>query len=1545
MKLKKETLKIVLGLLPIPFIWAALSHFGALDKLKNDAMDWRFWARGELVVDDSMIPPLVAETKEGEGSSEDSEPRIPKVVYVDFDQRALSSPEAGERPWDRAFFAKVARLLLDDRVGARTVGYDFIFSSKSMSRMVPEENMYDSDMKIAELIKEYPDRIVLGANYTGVPQNFGNSRISSSAPMLYWKGYKPELQKSHPESPTYPMIFYEGDKRYGRLGMLSADQLKSGGAIPRWAPLYFPYEGDAHAKIQLLGLQFAYPIEQKKANAGETIKAAEIKVQEAQNLHTRLQADIQKKERSLETLKKSKPDDILVVLDKIKQLEKTHKEKSDSVNLLLTSIKANPQAAPSLQKGLQANIAARDAAKAELDEFQKIVNPEMLTELEATQAKLQDLEDNQPEFIVAKVQRLEELQAKLQEKEAAIKQISASIAQNKDNPQVVKSLQPGLQVNIAAKGGIEKQIENAKGKLDVELAAKIQDLQAGIADLQEKEPEDPFSTLKEVAQAQEVYNAKVANAEQLRKAIADNPVLAAQFAKGLQTNVAARDAAEKKLNEIKDAALAPLAQKVKTAEAALQQLEAKVKETPALAVALKPAMDNNKATIEKENKALQSAKLELDNAALLLSIPSLQEEVSKATAQLQQLEAAAKANPDAAAAFQQGIATNKANQEKAQKALDEAMAKIDAIPEIAEFPKTIATKQEAYQKSQTEWKSQTTEKQKELAQLLTTAQKDHEQKLATWQKDLETSQQKIAESQKQASAAMELLAKEWEEKVLGAQMEIMSLRSQLEASALRIENAKKDLELASVKESKLLKGADRSNLTFALNGDGTHWQLLDPQKQVLNSIPAKLDSPRFHHISIAMILSAYGLDWSNCKIENEELTITDNNGREIVNTDLYGNQAVEINWFSKWRENPEDIVARELLPGYRDAENHARFFASAKTAILGAASRAIGRNPEADRVTYDELPETVNQLKIKESSVAVFEDVYAKLKSHDGKEDLQVYFDSVMTVLAEFYRKSLPPFIESPYNPRCSILDVFNYAEFFFDEGTRAAMQNYEQNIAAIKSEIENIQKQVEANPELKEQADPIIATHQESLTTLQNIRPDYERAEKFFANFKDAIVLVGPVDETFQDLAPTPFDNKPVPKVGVHGNLIKTLLTGKYISRSNVYVEYLAIFALSLLMIFLGVYSGPMETLARPLSIVVAIAYVGVAFLVFINNHYVMPMVSPFGSAISCTFIGLAVKLIIEEKAKGRIKGMFGSYVSADLVEQMVESGEEPSLGGEEQQITAYFSDVQSFSAFSEKLTPTGLVDLMNEYLTAMTDILQEERGTLDKYIGDAIVAMYGAPIPMDDHAYQGVKTAVRMQMRQIELREKWKSEGDKWPDIVSLMQTRIGLNTGTATVGNMGALDRFNYTMMGDMVNLAARSESGAKAYGAYIMITEDCYRAAKAQKDDIAYRYLDKIVVKGRTQPVEMYEVTGFWDVLDRDAKDCLDLFQQGIDCYLKQEWDKAEALFEKAKPLEPNKPGITPGVKDNPSIILIDRVRAMRENPPGDDWDGVYIMTSK
>ena len=459
----------------------------------------------------------------------------------------------------------------------------------------------------------------------------------------------------------------------------------------------------------------------------------------------------------------------------------------------------------------------------------------------------------------------------------------------------------------------------------------------------------------------------------------------------------------------------------------------------------------------------------------------------------------------------------------------------------------------------------------------------------------------------------------------------------------------------------------------------------------------------------------------------------------------------------------------------------------------------------------------------------------------------------------------------------------------------------------------------------------------------------DIERNQylSFFKQFEDAIVLVGPTEATFQDLSPTPMDKDPMPKVSVHGNVIKTLSSGIFLRRTldGKLSSSLLILAVCLVVGYLAVNSAPWSNW---LGAIVLVLFVALAFFLFSNNHTIMPLAVPATAGASTFFLGLIVMMVVEQKAKGRLKGMFGSYVSAELVDQMVESGEEPHLGGEETAITAFFSDVQAFSSFSELLTPTGLVDLMNEYLTAMTDILQEERGTLDKYIGDAIVAMYGAPIPMKDHAYQSVRTALLMQEKQLELRDKWAMEEDKWGKcygLVKQMQTRIGCNTGTATVGNMGALDRFNYTMMGDMVNLAARCESGAKAYGAYIMITEETKLASEKTKDDIAFRYLDKIVVKGRSQPVSMYEPTGFMADLGQETQDCLDCFRQGIDKYLLQDWDSALKMFEKAKDLEPNKPGITPGVKDNPSMILIDRCQVMKENPPGDDWDGVYVMTSK
>lgn len=459
--------------------------------------------------------------------------------------------------------------------------------------------------------------------------------------------------------------------------------------------------------------------------------------------------------------------------------------------------------------------------------------------------------------------------------------------------------------------------------------------------------------------------------------------------------------------------------------------------------------------------------------------------------------------------------------------------------------------------------------------------------------------------------------------------------------------------------------------------------------------------------------------------------------------------------------------------------------------------------------------------------------------------------------------------------------------------------------------------------------------------------------AEEFFAqpDFKDAIILIGPVDPLLQDLGPTPLDKVPVPKVGVHGNLIKMIVADNYLHRPPVFagvawLDFAIALGLTGLVSGLARTGGARSRSTKLGAAVVLLAYVVFAFWIFKAHHLILPLALPVGAALTTSFAAVTWQLVREEKQKGRIKGMFGTYVSPELVDRMVESGDDPQLGGHESEITAYFSDIQAFSTFSEKLGSGPLVSLMNEYLTACTDIVQEEGGTLDKYIGDAVVAMFGAPIALPDHAYRACVASQRVHERIGQLRAKWKSEGDQWPEIVCQMQSRIGLNSGRATIGNMGSRTRFNYTMMGDNVNLAARMESGAKAYGVYSMVTEATKLACEQHGGDrVIFRFLDRIVVKGRTQPVPVYEIVGLRESVSPTVFDCIGIFDRGMAAYLAKNWDAAIAAFRQSALAEPNRPGEVPGVETNPSLVMIGRCEAMKEHPPAGDWDGVYVMRAK
>lgn len=434
---------------------------------------------------------------------------------------------------------------------------------------------------------------------------------------------------------------------------------------------------------------------------------------------------------------------------------------------------------------------------------------------------------------------------------------------------------------------------------------------------------------------------------------------------------------------------------------------------------------------------------------------------------------------------------------------------------------------------------------------------------------------------------------------------------------------------------------------------------------------------------------------------------------------------------------------------------------------------------------------------------------------------------------------------------------------------------------------------------------------------------------------FKDKIVIVGSTMPVLQDFHPTPFSSSDLPRPGfeIHAHAIQTVIDGNYITRQKGWTRLLVMLIATMLVVFFNRSFGAAWGFAF-MAIVMA-GYYGAAVYLFLQSQFFIH-ISGAILAIFFSQIGtVGYEFIHEQREKRRIKGMFASYVSPTLVNQMIESGEEPKLGGDDTYMTAFFSDIVSFSTFSEKLEPKQLVALINEYLTAMTDIINQQGGTLDKFIGDAIVAFYGAPVPIKDHALRACISSQLMEKKLVELRAKWKQ--DNWPEIVWKMQHRMGMNTGEMVTGNMGSERRFNYTMMGDNVNLAARCESGAKQYNVFTMVTESTKNDAEAQGDDCLFRLLDNIVVKGRSQPVKMFEIAGLRADALQQMFDCLGLYEQGMESYFKQDWDKALSYFEQALPLEAH--------AKNPSHLFIERCKMMKLNPPASDWDGVYIMTSK
>ena len=475
---------------------------------------------------------------------------------------------------------------------------------------------------------------------------------------------------------------------------------------------------------------------------------------------------------------------------------------------------------------------------------------------------------------------------------------------------------------------------------------------------------------------------------------------------------------------------------------------------------------------------------------------------------------------------------------------------------------------------------------------------------------------------------------------------------------------------------------------------------------------------------------------------------------------------------------------------------------------------------------------------------------------------------------------------------------------------------------------------------------------------------------------FKDKIVYIGTSLAEDHDFKDTPFLNYqggtfPMPGVEVHANATQQILDQNYISyplgmlakESEYYIQHFLIISIITLVTlivvvrlepftgFLFVVSELLVWLSLSIGLffndyiwIVKMIYNSIASnpwainIPNFNESAVIPVIFPAAAVIIPYGINLSYKLIVESNNKRFLKESFGAYISPDLIDQMFDEKQEPKLGGDPGYHTMMFSDIASFSTFSEKLEAESLLRLLNEYLTAMTDILINNKGTLDKYIGDAIVAFYGAPIDIDDHEYLACKTALGMNDKLFELRKKWKSEGEEWPEIVHNMQHRIGINAGNIVVGNMGSEMKLNYTMTGDQVNLTARLESSAKQLGITIQVGENIYNKVK---DRFIFRDLGKVIVVGRNQSLNVYELIANKNEISDNTKLLLDKFHEGLDFYHNQEWDKAIDCFTKSDKLEED----FPGRKTNPSKVFIKRSKLFKESPPDKDWDGTFALDSK
>lgn len=427
--------------------------------------------------------------------------------------------------------------------------------------------------------------------------------------------------------------------------------------------------------------------------------------------------------------------------------------------------------------------------------------------------------------------------------------------------------------------------------------------------------------------------------------------------------------------------------------------------------------------------------------------------------------------------------------------------------------------------------------------------------------------------------------------------------------------------------------------------------------------------------------------------------------------------------------------------------------------------------------------------------------------------------------------------------------------------------------------------------------------------------------------DLKDKIILIGSSAAGLQDLKATPVDPL-FPGVKLAATVISNVLQGKTLSRlSSAWT--LVVCAFLVFFTYGSVFFLTQTTLKILPPLLFFASWVGLSLVTFEHWELQLPLALPGILLLTTLVDGLAYSLFVENTEKKRLSSTLSKYLSPSVSQQLIEEGINPQAEvGHTQELSILFSDIRGFTSFSETLAPEILVARLNEYLAKMTDIVFEMQGTLDKFIGDAVMAFWGAPLPTQDHALRSVKAALLMQSKVEQIKAEWKNSGQPTFDL----KIGIGINTGPVIVGNIGSERRLDYTVIGDNVNLASRIEGTTKLYGVTLLIGETTYEQVRGQ---VLCRTVDAVTVKGKVRPVVLYEPLALIGEQTHEQERLASHTQEAWAAYQAGDFSECLKRYEEIRQLFPTDPVAT---------LYIERIKIIQKNPPK-NWDGIFSINTK